>query len=327
MINLEACSTSLFLSLAETKSDGLDQNEIIRVTGFSQTATRIILKDLEDQQFIERDAKGRYLTVLAHPKQISFSDYDIVRQHRLDELNVIEDYAWYRGCYMAYLTTYLGDPPGHVCGVCGHCQLANFPTIQISSRIRKVVLQFLENEHLPQIEKCGTPHNPIHQAGWALSEHGNSRIGQLVRACKYEGGGPFPLSLVMRAVEVLYTRYPIAEINGIISIPPTRSGLLVENFARQVAATVNREYLPALAKIRDTLEQKSLKNRLQKEDNVKGAFVVPSPQLVAGRTLLLIDDIYDSGKMLREAGRTLMQVGARVIYPLTITRTLHSDNQ
>jgi predicted amidophosphoribosyltransferase len=131
----------------------------------------------------------------------------------------------------------------------------------------------------------------------------------------------------VRAVEVLYTRYPIAEIDGIISIPPTISGTLVEDFARQVAAMVNIEYLPVLTKIRDTLEQKSLKNRLQKEDNVKGAFVVQSPELVAGRTLLLIDDIYDSGKMLQEAGRTLMRAGACAVYPLTITRTLHSDDQ
>jgi len=43
--------------------------------------------------------------------------------------------------------------------------------------------------------------------------------------------------------------------------------------------------------------------------------------------LLLIDDIYDSGKMLQEAGRALMRAGVRVIYPLTITRTLHSDDQ
>ncbi len=315
------------LSLLETNSQGFDQNEIIRVTGFSQTATRVILKHLEDQQLIECDSKGRYFTIPTRPKQISFSDYEIVYQHRLRELNAIQNYALYRGCYMAYLTTYLGDPPGQVCGVCGHCQPRNFPAVQISRRTQKVVVHFLENERLPQIEKCGTAQTPIHQAGWALSDYGNSRIGQLVRACKYEGSGPFPLSLVIRAVDVLYTRYPIAEINGIISIPATRSGLLVENFARQVAATVNIEYLPALAKIRNTLEQKSLKNRLQKEDNVKGAFVVPSPELVAGRTLLLIDDIYDSGKMLREVGRTLMRAGARAVYPLTITRTLHSDNQ
>jgi len=49
--------------------------------------------------------------------------------------------------------------------------------------------------------------------------------------------------------------------------------------------------------------------------------------MVAGRDLLLIDDIYDSGYVLREAARTLMQAGARVVYPFTITRTLHSDDQ
>src|SRR5260370_17896140 len=99
-----------------------------------------------------------------------------------------------------------------------------------------------------------------------------------------------------------------------VNLSATRSGTLVEDFARQVAAMVNVEYLPALTKIRDTLEQKYLKNRLQKEDNVKGAFVV---LLVAGRTLLLIDDIYDSGKMVREAGRTLMQAATPPLYTLT----------
>lgn len=45
------------------------------------------------------------------------------------------------------------------------------------------------------------------------------------------------------------------------------------------------------------------------------------------RTLLLIDDIYDSGYTLQEAGKMLMQAGAKAVYPLTITRTYHSDNQ
>jgi len=66
---------------------------------------------------------------------------------------------------------------------------------------------------------------------------------------------------------------------------------------------------------------------VQKAHNVKAAFAVPFPELVAGRTLLLIDDIYDSGYMLREVGQTLMQAGAKAVYPLTITRTAHSDDQ
>src|SRR6266567_4679619 len=74
-------------------------------------------------------------------------------------------------------------------------------------------------------------------------------------------------------------------------------------------------------KERQTQEQKNLTNRAQKAENVKGAFSIPSPELVSGRTLLLIDDIYDSGYMLREVGITLMRAGAKLVYPLTITRT------
>jgi ATP-dependent DNA helicase RecQ len=51
------------------------------------------------------------------------------------------------------------------------------------------------------------------------------------------------------------------------------------------------------------------------------------PELVAGRVLLLIDDIYDSGYMMREVAQTLMRVGAKAVYPFTITRTAHSDDQ
>jgi ATP-dependent DNA helicase RecQ len=315
------------LSLLEANSEGLGQNEIMRITGFSQTATRIVLKDLEDQDFIERDSKSRYIMLIDRPRQIDFADYDTIRQQKLRELSDVQNYALHHGCSMAYLTTYLGDPLGSACSACGQCQPTNFPTVQVSESIQEAAVRFLENEYLPQIEKRGTNKTPAHEAGWALSSHGTSRIGQLVRACKYENAGPFPLSLITRTVEVLHLRYPIAEINGIVSIPPTRSGTLVEDFARHVAAMVNIEYLPVLAKIRDTLEQKSLKNRLQKEDNVKGAFAIQSSELVAGQTLLLIDDIYDSGKMLQEVGRTLMRAGARVVYPLTITRTLHSDDQ
>jgi len=187
--------------------------------------------------------------------------------------------------------------------------------------------RFLEEEYLPRIEKRGTEKRPIHEAGWSLSYHGTTRTGKLVRASKYEDAGPFAQSLVERAVDVVRTRYPLEAMNGIVSVPPTRSGILVENFARQVAGKLGLEYLSVLTKVRQTQEQKSLSNWLQKADNVKDAFVVYFPEQIAGRTLLLIDDIYDSGYMLREVGQTLMQAGAKGVYPLTITRTAHSDDQ
>ena len=110
-------------------------------------------------------------------------------------------------------------------------------------------------------------------------------------------------------------------------MPPTKSGLLVETFARQVATHLQKEYLPVVGKVRPTREQKYCTNREQKAENVQAAFCVLSPESVEGRILLLIDDIYDSGYMVREVSRTLMQAGAKAVYPLTITRTAHSDDQ
>ena len=140
-------------------------------------------------------------------------------------------------------------------------------------------------------------------------------------------GGPFAEELVLRAVEVISERYPVADLAGIVSVPPTKSGNLVEDFARRVANKLGILYVSALVKQHTTREQKVCTNAIQKKENVKGAFVVSEPSQIVGRVFLVIDDIYDSGYMLREVGSALMKAGARAVYPLTITRTLHSDDQ
>ncbi len=161
---------------------------------------------------------------------------------------------------MEYLTTYLGDATGYACRTCGNCRSSNFPTIKYPERIYAAAARFLEEEYLPRIEKRGTERRPEHEAGWSLSYHGSTRVGKLVRASKYEDAGPFPPGLVSRAVEVIRSRYPVAEINAIVSVPPTKSGTLVEMFARQVAEQLAVKYIPVIAKVRKTYEQKSLSN-------------------------------------------------------------------
>ena len=313
------------LSLLRMRPHGL--YDILRETGLAQTAVKIILVDLKEQHFIEQSAAKSAYSAISRLGQVDFSHYDIVRHQKERELSDMRQYAEMDRCYMEYLTTYLGDQPGYRCQVCSLCNRRNFPVVRPEERIKGIASRFLEEEFLPRIEKRGGEKQPIHEAGWSLSYHGTSRIGKLVRASKYEGAGPFPLALVNRAAEVVRIRYPIASISGIVSVPPTKSGMLVEQFARQVASMLGIEYLAVLAKVRVTQEQKEMHNWLQKDANVKGAFGVRSPERIVGRTLLLIDDIYDSGRMMREVAKILMQAGARAVYPLTITRTLHSDDQ
>jgi ATP-dependent DNA helicase RecQ len=316
------------LALIRTGAQGWRMTELLRTTGLSRNAIQNILVDLEEQGLIKKDqSRGNGVYVSVRLGTVDFSFYEKVRTQKQQELLDFQHYAQEKHCYMGYLTAYLGDFSGYHCGVCGNCQPENFRTVQISRELLETVTYFIEQIFLPRIEKHGSMRQPEHEAGWSLSYHGSTKIGRLVRASKYENAGPFAEELVMSAVEVVRTRYPISEIHGIVSVPPTISGNLVEDFARRVAARLGIPYIPALVKLRDTQEQKVCTNYVQKKENVKGAFAVREPSLVAGRVLLLLDDIYDSGYILREVGATLMKAGVRAVYPLTITRTLHSDEQ
>ena len=309
------------LSLLHSLPHGLSIWDIMRITGFSQSAVRKMLADLSEHHFIQRNDRGMY-TAIVRQDQLDFLANDTMREQKEQELLNMQRYAYVNDCYMDYLTAYLGDEDHAHCRQCGNCRTSNFPPVSFTERIKTAAAYFLEEGNLPRIEK-----RTGHEAGWSLSYHSGTRTGKLVWASKYDGAGPFPLKIVQQAVEIIRTRYPVDMIDAVVSVPPTKSGVLVETFARQVAAQLGKEYASVLGKSRATQEQKMLTNRIQKRDNVNGAYYVYGPERIAGRNLLLLDDIYDSGYMMSAVGQTLLQAGARSVYPMTITRTAHSDDQ
>ncbi len=317
--------TIALAAIKQSSIQGIREKDILLETSIpSQMMVRTIVADLQEQGFIKKD-QGRYTPQMRF-SQPDFSDYDKIQQQKLHELHAMVDYTQANTCYMDYLTSYLGDMPGNHCGVCACCAPATFPHVAPLKHVQQAAVQFLEEDFLPHIEKRGSQ-TVKHEDGWSLSYHGNSRIGKLVRHSKYENGGQFAEELVERAVRVIRERYPLTLIDCVMSVPPTRSGNLVEIFARSIANVLSITYVLALVKTRETGEQKDFVNKVQKEQNVKGAFAVHSPQSVLGRTILLIDDIYDSGYTFRAVTKVLIQAGALAVHPFTITRTLHSDDQ
>jgi len=82
----------------------------------------------------------------------------------------------------------------------------------------------------------------------------------------------------------------------------------------------------ALRKIKETVSQVGL-DAEQRRDNVRDAFDA-QPRQVAGKTVLLVDDVATTGSSVNEAARALMQAGAKEVYALTIARALpHRDLQ
>lgn len=51
----------------------------------------------------------------------------------------------------------------------------------------------------------------------------------------------------------------------------------------------------------------------ERSDNIKGAFAVPRPDKVAGKTVILVDDIVTTGSTVLEAAKTLKKAGAKKV--------------
>ncbi len=80
----------------------------------------------------------------------------------------------------------------------------------------------------------------------------------------------------------------------------------------------------ALSRTRHTPPQTGL-SRAQREKNVSGAFTINGryKKAIAGKTVLLIDDVMTTGSTLSACARVLLKAGAKEVNVLTLARTTH----
>lgn len=157
--------------------------------------------------------------------------------------------------------------------------------------------------------------------GYAASYYGVSNVGTAIHRSKYENGGDFPDFLLRKTLSMFGKKFRAVKFDLVLYLPPTKSGNLVKNFAMKFASVITVPISHALKKVRVTQEQKMFQNSYCKHDNVLGAFDIEADE-IKGKTILLIDDIYDSGATLKEVGKILTQKGAKYIVPIVIAKTV-----
>jgi len=79
-----------------------------------------------------------------------------------------------------------------------------------------------------------------------------------------------------------------------------------------------------LERKRETQSQIGL-SRHQRRENMRGAFAVAQRLEVAGREILVVDDVFTTGTTVAECARVLRRAGASKVYVATVARTLKAE--
>lgn len=150
--------------------------------------------------------------------------------------------------------------------------------------------------------------------------------GSLVHALKYRDRtdlAPIMARWMLRAGDGF-----LETAQGLVPVPLHRRRLFSRRYnqsaelARALARLCGTPMLAhVLERRRNTRQQVGLGER-QRHENVRGAFVVPEEAvpLVAGRHLVLIDDVYTTGATIAAASRALRKAGVREVTVLTFAR-------
>lgn len=95
--------------------------------------------------------------------------------------------------------------------------------------------------------------------------------------------------------------------------------LLARPIAKHLGAkidvsSVHRKYRPDMGH----------KNAKQREENIYGVFSVLHPERIAGKTILLIDDVMTTGATFKELNRVLKKAGAQAVFGITFCRVVRA---
>ena len=93
-----------------------------------------------------------------------------------------------------------------------------------------------------------------------------------------------------------------------------------ELLARAVAAELGVQPLPLLKKIRHNRPQSRIADDSARRANVLGAYRVIDPDFVAGKRILLLDDVITTGATAGECARTLRLAGAKSVNCAALAR-------
>ncbi len=166
-----------------------------------------------------------------------------------------------------------------------------------------------------------------------------SGLRELIHLLKFGGVRPAANVLGRMLAEAIVALEPEFPANGVALVPVPlhctklrqrgfNQAELIARSAIKISPVRDRLHLCAgvLERTRETASQIGLTSH-QRRENLRGAFGVAQPELVNGREVLVVDDVYTTGATVSECARVLRRAGATKIWVATVARTLKISAQ
>jgi ATP-dependent DNA helicase RecQ len=305
------------------KLELLGEKDLMKRTNLKQNQIRVIKADLIDQGIIREVmiGKSKKYEFVSNSQALNTKAFEELRDAKLKDLEKMIEYVETAKSRMNFLCDYLGDNSNSTFTNCDNTGEKKM-TVSITPNWVEELQNFRGN-YFPELEVESKGSNIVN--GVAASYYGVSNIGAALHRSKYEKAGDFPDFLLKLVLKAFRKKYGQEKFDLVVYIPPTSSGDLVKNFAVKLAQVLKFPISHNLQKSRQTKEQKVFENGFLKTDNVSGAFTFATPNDIEGKSILLVDDIFDSGATIKEIGKLLTNFGAIKIAPIIIARTVGGD--
>jgi ComF family protein len=122
----------------------------------------------------------------------------------------------------------------------------------------------------------------------------------------------------------LRSRFNIEEIDLVVPVPMkllrridrgyNQCDILASMLSKRIGKKVSKS---ALRRVGEPKRQSSLSED-ERRENVEGTFAVRLPRKIAGKTVLLVDDVMSTGETLSECAKTLKEAGCRRVWCITL---------
>lgn len=150
----------------------------------------------------------------------------------------------------------------------------------------------------------------------------------VVHRFKYGGEVSLGEQLGIFMADSSYPSFLISDYTKIMPVPLHHRRLRQRGFnqalilAREIARRFSLE-LDFLSLERSVFTEPQVGlDRANRKENIKGAFTVTRWEEVAGRRIILVDDVYTTGSTVRECTKVLMESKAERVAVLTLARVL-----